>query len=173
MAKTEFESVDQYIASRPKDVQTILKRVRSTIHNAVPQAEESISYKIPAYKLRGDPVLYFAGWKQHVSIYPATATVIAAFKDDIAPYLAKSAPFPACAARPREVDRSHRKIPREGSRRASEGAVRNPPRAFPLAYTSLRRQRFPAVPVVPSQPAPVRVHSRNYPRTPGRDKPPA
>jgi uncharacterized protein YdhG (YjbR/CyaY superfamily) len=90
MAKAEFESVDQYIASWPDDVQTILERVRSTIRKAVPQAEESISYKIPAYKLRGDPVLYFAGWKQHFSIYPATATVIAAFKNDISPYVVKS-----------------------------------------------------------------------------------
>jgi uncharacterized protein YdhG (YjbR/CyaY superfamily) len=61
MAKAEFESVDQYIASWPEDIQTILERVRSTIRKAVPQAEESISYKIPAYKLRGDPVVYFAG----------------------------------------------------------------------------------------------------------------
>jgi uncharacterized protein YdhG (YjbR/CyaY superfamily) len=90
MAKAEFESVDQYIASWPEDIQTILERVRSTIRKAVPQAEESISYKIPAYKLRGDPVLYFAGWKQHFSIYPATATVIAAFKNDISPYVVKS-----------------------------------------------------------------------------------
>ena len=90
MAKAEFKSVDQYIASWPEDVQTILERVRSTIRKAVPQAEESISYKIPAYKLRGDPLLYFAAWKQHFSIYPATATVMAAFKDDIAPYVVKS-----------------------------------------------------------------------------------
>jgi uncharacterized protein YdhG (YjbR/CyaY superfamily) len=90
MVKAEIKSVDQYIASWPEAVQTILKRVRNTIRNAVPRAEESISYKIPVYKLRGDPVLYFAAWKKHVSIYPATATVIAAFKDDIAPYVVKS-----------------------------------------------------------------------------------
>lgn len=90
MANTEFKSVDQYIASQPETVQNILERVRSTIRNAIPQAEESISYKIPAYKLRGDRVLYFAAWKQHFSIYPATARVIAAFKEDIAPYVMKS-----------------------------------------------------------------------------------
>ena len=90
MANAEFKSVDQYIASRPETVQAVLERLRSTIRKAVPQAEESISYKIPAYKLRGDPVLYFAAWKQHFSIYPATASVIANFKDDIAPYVVKS-----------------------------------------------------------------------------------
>jgi uncharacterized protein YdhG (YjbR/CyaY superfamily) len=45
-----------------------------------------ISYKIPTYKLNGRPVLYFAGWKQHYSLYPATDHVVAAFKDDLAPY---------------------------------------------------------------------------------------
>lgn len=86
MAKTDFKSVDEYVASQPKAVQEILWRVRSTIRKAVPGAEEVISYKIPAYKLHSGPVLYFAGWKQHYSLYPATAHVVAAFKDELAPY---------------------------------------------------------------------------------------
>ncbi len=86
MAKTHFKSVDEYIASQPMAVQSILERVRSTIRKAVPRAEEQISYKIPAYKLQGGPVLYFAGWRKHYSLYPATARVVAAFKDDLAPY---------------------------------------------------------------------------------------
>jgi uncharacterized protein YdhG (YjbR/CyaY superfamily) len=86
MAKTDFKSVDEYIASQPEAVQGILGRVRSTIRKAVPGAEEVISYKIPTYKLLGGPVLYFAGWKQHYSLYPATDRVIAAFKDELAPY---------------------------------------------------------------------------------------
>jgi uncharacterized protein YdhG (YjbR/CyaY superfamily) len=86
MAKTDFKSVDEYIASQPEAVQRILARVRSTIRKAVPGAEEVISYKIPAYKLHSGPVVYFAGWKQHYSLYPATAHVIAAFKDELAPY---------------------------------------------------------------------------------------
>ena len=72
--------------SQPEAVQGILKRVRSTIRKAVPGAEEVISYQIPTYKLRGDPVIYFAGWKQHYSLYPATGHVVAAFKDELAPY---------------------------------------------------------------------------------------
>jgi len=86
MAKTDFESVDQYIASQPAGAQGILGRVRNTIRKAVPGAEEVISYKIPAYKLHSGPVLYFAGWKQHYSLYPATERVVAAFKDELAPY---------------------------------------------------------------------------------------
>lgn len=86
MAKTDFKSVDEYIASQPGAVQGVLKRVRSTIRKAVPGAEEVISYQIPAYKLHRGPVLYFAGWKQHYSLYPATERVVAAFKDALAPY---------------------------------------------------------------------------------------
>ena len=86
MAKTDFKSVDEYIASQPEAVQTLLKRVQSTIRRAVPGAEEVISYQIPTYKLHGDPVLYFAGWKQHYSLYPATAHVVAAFREELAPY---------------------------------------------------------------------------------------
>ena len=52
----------------------MLEQIRSTIRKALPGAEEVISYKIPAYKLHGSPVLYFAGWKQHYSLYPATDT---------------------------------------------------------------------------------------------------
>jgi uncharacterized protein YdhG (YjbR/CyaY superfamily) len=86
MAKTDFQSVAEYIAKHPEDVQAILRRVRSAIRKAVPGAEEVISYQIPAYKLHGGPVLYFAGWKQHYSLYPATDRVVEAFKDDLAPY---------------------------------------------------------------------------------------
>jgi uncharacterized protein YdhG (YjbR/CyaY superfamily) len=84
--KTEVKSVDEYIASQPDGVQSVLNRVRSTIRKAMLGAEETISYKIPAYKLDGNRVLFFAGWKQHYSLYPATARVIEAFKADLAPY---------------------------------------------------------------------------------------
>lgn len=86
MAKTDFKSVDGYIASQPAAVQDILGRVRSTIRKALPAAEEVISYQIPAYKLHGSTVLYFAGWKKHYSLYPAGQDLVAAFKDELAPY---------------------------------------------------------------------------------------
>jgi uncharacterized protein YdhG (YjbR/CyaY superfamily) len=84
--KTNFKSVDEYVASKPEGVQSVLNRVRTTIRKAVPEAEETISYKIPAYKLRGNRMLFFAGWKQHYSLYPATARLVEAFQDDLAPY---------------------------------------------------------------------------------------
>jgi uncharacterized protein YdhG (YjbR/CyaY superfamily) len=86
MAKTDFRSVDEYIATHPEDVQAILQRVRSTIRKALPGAEEVISYQIPTYKLHGGTVIYFAGWKQHYSLYPATDRLVEAFRDDLAPY---------------------------------------------------------------------------------------
>jgi len=89
MAKTDIKSVDEYIASQPEAAQGVLKRVRSTIRKAVPRAEEAISYKMPTYKLHNRPVLFFAGWKQHYSLYPVTGRVAAAFKDELAPYEVK------------------------------------------------------------------------------------
>src|SRR5258708_7207180 len=86
MVKTEFKSVDEYIASQPKAVQGVLRRVRSVIRKAVPEAEEVISYQIPTYKLPGGPVLYFAGWTEHFSLYPAGDEIVAKFKDELAPY---------------------------------------------------------------------------------------
>jgi uncharacterized protein YdhG (YjbR/CyaY superfamily) len=85
MPKSDFNSVDEYIASQPETVQGALERVRSTIRKALPGAEEVISYRIPTYKLHGRAVLYFAGWRQHYSLYP-TPHALAAFKDDLAPY---------------------------------------------------------------------------------------
>ncbi len=84
--KREIESVSDYIAAQPEVAQTALDRVRRTIRKAVPKAEESISYKIPTYKLHGERLLYFAGWKQHYSLYPATKRLLAAFKEDLKPY---------------------------------------------------------------------------------------
>lgn len=86
MAKTDFKSVDEYIATQPEDVQAILQCVRSAIRKAVPHAEEVISYQIPAYKLHGGPVLSFAGWKQPYSLYPANDRLVEAFKDELARY---------------------------------------------------------------------------------------
>lgn len=86
MPRTRFTSVDDYLASQPEASQRVLERVRSTIRKAVPGAEESISYQMPAYKLLGRPVLYFAGWKEHFSLYPANDRVVAAFARELEPY---------------------------------------------------------------------------------------
>jgi uncharacterized protein YdhG (YjbR/CyaY superfamily) len=86
MARTDFKSVDEYIATFPEEVQKILQCVRRTILEAVPGAKEMISYQIPAYKLGGERVIYFAGWKEHYSLYPVTEEVVKGLKADLAPY---------------------------------------------------------------------------------------
>jgi uncharacterized protein YdhG (YjbR/CyaY superfamily) len=86
MAKTKFKSVNEYIASKRKDVQAALKIVRDAIRKAVPEAEELISYQMPMYKLNGGRVLYFAGWKEHYSLYPLGDAVAAEFKKELAAY---------------------------------------------------------------------------------------
>jgi uncharacterized protein YdhG (YjbR/CyaY superfamily) len=86
MSNTGIASIGEYIDSQPDAAQKALKLVRRAIRKALPRAEEVISYKIPAYKLDGRIVIYFAGWKEHYSLYPSTRRVVAAFKRDLAPY---------------------------------------------------------------------------------------
>ncbi len=86
MKKTNFRSVDEYIAKQPDEFRPVLERVRGIIRKAMPDAEEVISYQIPAYKLGGSAVLYFAGWKQHYSLYPAGRALVLAFRKELAPY---------------------------------------------------------------------------------------
>ena len=84
--KREIESVDEYIAAQPEAAQRALELVRTAIRKAVPKAEESITYKMPTYKMHGERLIYFAGWKQHYSLYPATKRLIATLKNDLKPY---------------------------------------------------------------------------------------
>ena len=79
-------TINEYIADFPRGVQTVLKRVRDIIRKALPDAEEVISYRIPAFKLNGRIVLYFAGWTEHYSLYPSTNHLAAAFKNQLARY---------------------------------------------------------------------------------------
>jgi len=88
MATTSSPSVDQYLAAQPSTSQAVLARVRAALRKALPDADEIISYQIPAYRFPGGIVLFFAGWKQHFSIYPVTPGVLAAFGEEIAPYVA-------------------------------------------------------------------------------------
>ena len=65
------KNIDEYIASFPEATQKSLNKIRSTIRKVVPKAEETISYGIPTFKINGRYVIYFAGYKNHVSVYPA------------------------------------------------------------------------------------------------------
>jgi len=81
-----FDSVDDYLAALAEPARTILTKARAAIRDAIPKAEESVSYKIPTYKLGGKPVIYFAAWKRHYAVYPATPEIVAACKRELAPY---------------------------------------------------------------------------------------
>ncbi len=77
--------VADYISSFSNDVQTKLRQVRRTIRKAAPKAVESIAYGMPAYKLGGKPLVYFAAFPKHIGFY-ATPTGHAAFKKELAKY---------------------------------------------------------------------------------------
>src|SRR5690606_26009489 len=76
--------VNDYIAAQPPQARAVLKRVRALIRRALPRAVEGISYGIPVYKVDGRLVLYFAGFRGHYSIYPATARLRQALKPALA-----------------------------------------------------------------------------------------
>lgn len=69
-----YENVEDYIARYPASVQDILNRVRSLIKNAAPDAAESISYGMPAYKQNGKPLVYFAAFEKHIGFYATPHT---------------------------------------------------------------------------------------------------
>ena len=86
MMKKQAENIDDYIAAQPAPVRPVLEKMRRVIGKAVPAADEAISYGIPAFKLNGRAVVYFAGWKQHTALYPGSAQTCADFKDEVAGY---------------------------------------------------------------------------------------
>ena len=86
MKKATYESVDQYIATQPDPTKSILEQVRRAIRKAIPKAEECISYNMPTYKLNKKAVIYFAGWKNHYSIYPASSNIVDSLKLELVPY---------------------------------------------------------------------------------------
>ncbi|MBZ0300209.1 MAG: DUF1801 domain-containing protein [Anaerolineae bacterium] len=85
-AKAQFNTIDDYIATFPEDVQAILEKMRQTIHDAAPDAEEAISYQMPTFKLHGN-LVHFAAFKNHIGLYPAPSG-IREFAEELAPYAA-------------------------------------------------------------------------------------
>lgn len=79
MARTpSARDVDAYIAAFPPRTQAVLRRVRATLRKAVPGAEEKVAYGVPVLKRHGTYVVYFAGFKEHWSLYPASDRLTAA-----------------------------------------------------------------------------------------------
>lgn len=80
-----FKSVEEYIKTFPSEIQLILEKVRHIIFNKAPEAIESISYGMPAYKTNGKPLVYFAGYKNHIGFY-ATPTGHTEFANELSNY---------------------------------------------------------------------------------------
>jgi uncharacterized protein YdhG (YjbR/CyaY superfamily) len=102
----QFASIDDYIESFPPEQQVALAKVRATIHDVLPGAGEKISYNIPTITVDGQSVVHFAGWKRHISLYPAPSgdaafeRAVAAYRSDRSTLkfpLGQSIPYPLIA----------------------------------------------------------------------------
>ncbi len=71
--------VDEYLMAQTPAARKVLRQVRAAIRKALPGAEETISYKIPTYKVKGKAVIYFAGWKGHYAVYPVSEELVRSF----------------------------------------------------------------------------------------------
>jgi uncharacterized protein YdhG (YjbR/CyaY superfamily) len=80
---THDPRVDAYLATLPADQRDALQRLRAQVGRLVPDAVETISYGMPAFKLDGRFLVSFAGWKAHCSIYPLTGTFLAAHENEL------------------------------------------------------------------------------------------
>jgi uncharacterized protein YdhG (YjbR/CyaY superfamily) len=83
--QTLMDSIDKYISAFPEEVQKLLVKIRITILKSAPGATESISYGMPAYKIKGKPLVYFAAFKNHIGFY-ATPTGHKEFEKDLSVY---------------------------------------------------------------------------------------
>lgn len=79
-----FKNIDEYIATFPKNMQTILQELRQVIRDVAPEAEEAISYQIPTFKLNGN-LVHFAAFKNHISFFP-TSSGVEAFQKELSNY---------------------------------------------------------------------------------------
>ncbi|HEX9549548.1 MAG TPA: DUF1801 domain-containing protein [Candidatus Limnocylindrales bacterium] len=79
--------VDDYLSTLPEDRRAWMQTLRETIRAAAPEAEEVITYKMPGFKSHGTFLVSYDAFKRHYSIFPASAGVIAAGGDELAPYL--------------------------------------------------------------------------------------
>lgn len=83
--KKQYKTIDEYIETFTKDVQSILEKTRETIRKAAPGAVEAISYQIPTFKLIDKNLVHFAAFKNHIGFYP-TPSGIEAFKKELSQY---------------------------------------------------------------------------------------
>jgi uncharacterized protein YdhG (YjbR/CyaY superfamily) len=87
MAKMKrYGTVEEYLVDQPKDVRATLERVRRSVLAVVPNATEKIGYGMPGFYVDGRPLVYYAAFKEHCSLFPASGSVIQRFSDDLKGY---------------------------------------------------------------------------------------
>lgn len=87
----ERVAINAYIAGLPEPQRSMIESVRSTIHEASPDAAEVVSYRMPGFRLRGKLLLSYAAYKRHCAIYPASGRVMEALGPELRPFLAERA----------------------------------------------------------------------------------
>jgi uncharacterized protein YdhG (YjbR/CyaY superfamily) len=101
------DSIDAYLAAFSSEARRLLEELRTVVHATAPGVTERISYGIPRFDLNGKYVIYIAGWKKHVGLYPITGDVAAALAAEIAPFTTgkPTLRFPLGQALPTELIR--------------------------------------------------------------------
>lgn len=104
MAEQDVTDVDAYIASFPEGRRAVLERLRALIRSAAPLADETISYRMPTYTQGGAPLVFFAGWKEHVALY-AVPVFEGGLEASVAPFRAAkdTVRFPVASPLPEEL----------------------------------------------------------------------
>lgn len=85
MLKIKFDDVEEYVSIFPEEIRELLQSIRTAIKEAAPEAEEVISYNMPAYKYYGI-LVYFAAYKNHIGFYPGSSLINEVFKKDLVKY---------------------------------------------------------------------------------------
>jgi len=81
--KRKLTTIDEYLADANPDQRRTLNKLRAIVRAAAPEAQECISYGIPAFRLNGRPLVFFAAWTNHCSLYPGNSAILKHFRDDL------------------------------------------------------------------------------------------
>ena len=131
-------SVDAYIAGFPPEIRSRLEKVRATIRKAVPQAMEGISYRIAGYKLEG-VLIYFAGFKEHIGMYPAPRGS-AEFRDELVAYGGGKGTVQFPHDKPLPLDLIKRIVKFRAAENLARAATRKKPRAVVKKVPAKKRR---------------------------------
>ena len=97
-------SVDEYLAEQPPRARAALEQIRAAIKSAAPEATEGISYKMPTFKLNGRALVWFAGFKDHLSLYPYTERLLDELGEELKPHVSGKGTLRFDADKPIPVD---------------------------------------------------------------------